>query len=231
MSNYTTGREAAKILGVHQRTLYQWDAKGKIKTIRTPGNKRMYDVDGFLKERGVETAIPVVPIVSSNCPLTSSNHLLTPSKQTEPVKNNSNGSKLNLSYIRVSSNSQKDDLERQRAFMLEKYPDHLLIEDIGSGVNFNKRGLRKIINLAIAGQVNELVIAYKDRLVRFGYDLVEDLIKEYSGGKIIIINQREDLEPEEELAGDVLQIMNVFVAKMNGLRKYRKKIENTNEEV
>lgn len=91
-----------------------------------------------------------------------------------------------------------------------------MIEDIDSGINLNKWGIRKIIKLAIA---------YKDRLVRFGYDLIEDLIKEYSGGKIIVVKEKDDLEPEEELAFDMLQIMNVFVAKMNGLRKYKKQEE------
>lgn len=66
-------------------------------------------------------------------------------------------------------------------------------------------------------------MAYKDRLTRFGYELIDNFITEYSGGKIIIINEKDDIEPEEELAYDVLQIMNVFVAKMNGLRKYSKK--------
>ena len=66
------------------------------------------------------------------------------------------------------------------------------------------------------------MIAYKDRLSRFGFDLIEDLIHEYSGGKIIIMEEKDDMEPEEELVRDVLQIMNVFTAKMNGLRKYRK---------
>jgi predicted site-specific integrase-resolvase len=64
---------------------------------------------------------------------------------------------------------------------------------------------------------------HKDRLVRFGYELIEDLIKEYSGGKITIVNKKEDITPEEEMAMDVLQIMNVFTAKMNGLRKYKNK--------
>ena len=81
--------------------------------------------------------------------------------------------------------------------------------------------------MAIAGKVKELVVVHKDRLTRFGFDLIEDLIKKYSGGKIIIINQKEDISPEEELVKDVLQLMNVFVAKMNGLRKYKKtKIKN-----
>ena len=64
---------------------------------------------------------------------------------------------------------------------------------------------------------------HKDRLVRFGYELIEDLIKEYSGGKIIIVNKKEDITPKEEIEMDVLQIMNVFTAKMNELIKYKTK--------
>ena len=107
--------------------------------------------------------------------------------------------------------------------MEKRYPGHLLIEDIGSGLNFNRRGLRKIIKYAINGKIEELVVAYKDRLARFGFELIEDLIKEYSNGKIIILHKNKDLEPEEELIKDMLQIMNIFTAKMNGLRKYKEK--------
>ena len=99
---------------------------------------------------------------------------------------------------------------------------------MGSGINLNRRGLRKIIDLAIAGKVNKVVVAYKDRLTRFGYDLIEDIIKKYSGGTIEIINEKEDMSPEEEITRDILQIMNVYVAKMNGLRKYKgEKLEET----
>jgi predicted site-specific integrase-resolvase len=86
----------------------------------------------------------------------------------------------------------------------------------------NRRGIKKIIHLAIEGKIEEVVVAHKDRLCRFGYELIEDLITKYSGGKIIIENQEEDIQPEEELTKDVLQIMNIFVAKMNELRKYKK---------
>jgi putative resolvase len=109
--------------------------------------------------------------------------------------------------------------------MKSKYPKHELIEDIGSGINLNRRGLKKIINLAIEGKVGEVVVAYKDRLCRFGYELIEDLIHRYSNGKIIIENK------EEELAKDVLQIMNIFVAKMNGMRKYTKNNQKLNIKV
>ena len=78
-------------------------------------------------------------------------------------------------------------------------------------------GVKKVFQL-----LRQLVIAYKDRLTRFGYDLIEDIIRDYSNGEIVVINKNIQLKPEDELAFDVLQIMNVFVAKMNGLRKYSK---------
>ena len=89
------------------------------------------------------------------------------------------------------------------------YPNYTLILDIGSVY-----GLRKIIDNAIKGKVNEIVIAHKDRLCRFGYELIEDLINKYSNGNIIILEAIQNKEPKEELVDDVLQIMNIFVAKI-----------------
>lgn len=207
MSSYVGGKEASKILGVHQRTLYQWEEKGKIDTIRTPGGKRMYNVKKFLKEKECKEE----PKCLKNL------------KKLDEMKG-----KLNISYARVSTINQKNDLERQKKMLMKKYPNNILIEDIGSGINFNKRGLKKIIHLAIRGRINKLVIAYKDRLMRIGYELIEELIKVYSKGEIIILNKKDDMEPEDQLAYDVLQIMNVFVAKMNGMRKYKNKKDNNN---
>jgi putative resolvase len=199
MNHLLGGKEASIKLGVHQRTLMDWDKKGLIDVVRTPGNKRLYDVEKFLKE-----------------------HNLKKDEKKEDLEESKE--KLNICYVRVSTNGQKDDLENQKNFMKENYKDYILIEDIGSGLNLNKKGLRKIINLAIKGKINKLVIAHKDRLVRFGFELIEDLIKEYSNGEIIILDKKNILKkPEEELVTDVLQIMNVYVAKMNGLRRYKKK--------
>jgi len=133
---------------------------------------------------------------------------------------------LNICYCRVSSNKQKQDLERQEKYMREKYPSHMIIKDIGSGLNFNRIGLMKIIDYAIKGKINELVIAYKDRLARIGYDLISNIIKTYSKGKIIIINKKEEETPTEELTKDIITIMNVYTAKINGLRKYKTLIKN-----
>jgi predicted site-specific integrase-resolvase len=198
MNHLLGGKEASEKLGVHQRTLYQWDKRGLINVVRTPGGKRLYNVDKFLKENVLQKEL------------------------TEELEKNNE--KLDICYVRVSTNGQKDDLERQKTLMKEKYKDYLIIEDIGSGLNLNKKGIRKIINLAIKGKINKLVIAHKDRLVRFGFELIEDLIKDYSQGEIIILDKKEEeKKPEEELIMDVLQIMNVYVAKMNGLRRYKQK--------
>ena len=107
--------------------------------------------------------------------------------------------------------------------MKKKYPEHTIIKDIGSGINMNRKGLKKIMELAIEGKIKEVVITYKDRLTRFGYDMVEWLIEKYSNGKIKIINKKEEETPEEEITKDILQIMNVYVAKINGMRSNKNK--------
>ncbi len=133
--------------------------------------------------------------------------------------------KRKICYCRVSSSKQKEDLNRQIKYMEEKYPGYDIIKDIGSGINMKREGLNKIIDLGIKGELEELVIAYKDRLARFGYEMIERIIKEYSNGKIIIINKNEEETPTEEITKDILGIMNVYVAKINGLRKYKSKIK------
>ena len=204
------GKEASEILGIHPRTLYLWESKGIIDTIRsTPTGKRFYNVEKYMKEKGL-TCYKVKKL----------NETELKCAKTEDLEKES---RVKICYARVSSNGQKDNLERQKQLLKEKYPSYYLIEDIGSGINFTKKGLLKIIELSVEGKLEELVIAHKDRLVRFGYELIEFLIKKYSNGKITIINKDKEEEPEEEIVKDVLQVMNVFVAKMNGRRKYNKK--------
>jgi putative resolvase len=130
--------------------------------------------------------------------------------------------KRNICYCRVSSPKQKPDLNRQINEMKAAYPSHRIISDVASSLNFERKGLSEIIDLAIKGEINELVIAYKDRLARIGYELIESIITKYSKGKITILNKTEEETPEEELTKDVITIMNVYVAKVNGLRRYKK---------
>jgi len=203
---YVGGKEASEILGVHQRTLYQWDEKGKIDTIRTDGGKRLYNVKKYLEEKECE----------------AENKGKIEIKECKNLEELNKIKRIKINYARVSTRGQIDDLENQKKILATKYPENILITDIGSGINFNRKGIRKIIELAIEGKIEEVVVVYKDRLTRFGYELIEDIIKKYSEGKIKIITKTEKTQPMEELMMDVLQIMNVFVAKMNGLRKYDK---------
>ena len=143
-------------------------------------------------------------------------------KYLKKIKVDDESKKKKICYCRVSSSKQKEDLERQIKYMKEKFPMHEIIKDIGSGLNMNREGLKKIIDMGINGEIEELVIAYKDRLARFGYDLIERLIKEYSNGEIKVENNDEEKTPMDELSKDIVAIMNVYVAKMNGLRKYKK---------
>ena len=214
IKGYLKGKEASDKLGIHQRTLYQWEMKGWIKTLRTPGGTRYYDVDGYLKNKECEKEKDTKKV--EEC------------METELKELDNKEEKLNICYVRVSTHGQKSELDNQRKFMEKMFPKYEMIEDIGSGINFNRKGLRKIIDLAIEGKVNMVVVANRDRLTRFGFDFIKDLIEKYSNGRVVVLNEKEVIEPEIELARDVLQIMNVFVAKMNGLRRY--KVDDLNEE-
>lgn len=200
---YQSKKEVLKKLGISQMTLLKLAETNKIEYIKTAGGHRKYNVTKYINDNKIKTEKDQV-------------------KEQELNPNNISNDKLNICYVRVSTYGQKDDLLRQKEYMSKKYPEYDIIEDIGSGINFNRKGLRRIIKLAIAGKINKLVVAYKDRLTRFGYELIEDIIKEYSEGEIIIENKKEeDKEPKEELVEDVLQILNVYTAKMNGMRKYK----------
>jgi len=188
--HYISSKEACKILGVHPLSLINWDKKGKIDCIRTPGGKRMYNVEKYL----------------NSC------------KPTENIE----GKKI--CYCRVSTRNQKNDLERQINFMKEKYPTHEIISEIGSGLNMNRKKLQLLIKLAIEGKINEIIVAHRDRLTRFGFEMIENLVKTYSNGKIVVIEKTE-LSPEEEITQDLLSIINVFSARVNGLRKYKLQLQ------
>ena len=132
--------------------------------------------------------------------------------------------KKHICYCRVSSQKQKGDLLRQIEYMKKEYPYHEIITDIASGLNYDRPGLKKLLKYAMDGEVDEVVIAFKDRLTRFGYEMIEWIIKEKSKGVIKIINNNEELTPTEEISKDIISIMNIYTAKINGLRKYKKQI-------
>ena len=204
-SNFVSGKEAYELLDVHRNTLYAWEKKGTLEVIRNSSRgKRYYNIKKFMLNKGLVCNMNKIrPIKCSKI------------EQLEVQ------TRINICYVRVSSANQKDDLERQKDVLKENYPDYDLIQEIGSGINLTKKNLLKIIDWAIEGKIETLVVVHEDRLTRFGYDLIKYFIETYSNGKIISINQDEEIEPEEELVKDVLQVVTVFVAKINGRRKYK----------
>ena len=183
-----TPRQAAELLGVTVKTLHRWEADGKIKSTRTVGGHRRYDIADLI--------------------------------------GNKTSHELTVAYARVSSHDQKDDLTRQ-VLVLESYCakngwKFEIIQDLGSGMNYKKKGLIRLIKLITSYQVERLVLTHKDRLLRFGSDLIFTLCESF-GTEVIIINRSDDSTFEEDLAADVLEIITVFSARLYGSRSHKNK--------
>ena len=131
-----------------------------------------------------------------------------------------------IAYARVSSSDQKEDLERQHA-VLEAFCNKNgwqteIIRDLGSGMNYNKKGLLRLLELMVRGQMSRLVLTHKDCLLRFGAEIVFRIC-EIKSIEVVIINKGEQPSFEEELTRDVLEIMTVFCAKLYGRRSHKSK--------
>lgn len=185
-------KEVSQMLNVTVKTLQNWDYSGKLVAKRNPNNRRYYTFEQLNKFLG---------------------------KEKIPTK------KTIIGYCRVSSNKQKDDLQRQienvKTYMFSKGYQFEIIQDIGSGINYNKKGLNNLIQMIISNQIEKIVVAYKDRLLRFGFELVENICKLYDV-EIEIIDNTEKTE-EQELVEDLVQIITVFSCKLNGKRANRLK--------
>ena len=197
--------EAARILGVTTTTLRNWDKKGLLKPDEiTKGKARRYRIESL---RNINRNI-----------IFTKDDLKT------------------IAYARVSSHDQKEDLTRQ-VQVLELYCSkhgykYEVIQDLGSGMNYYKKGLTKLIDLILDNQVQRLVLTHKDRLLRFGAELIFSIC-EAKNVEVIIINQGDEAPSfEEELAKDVLEIITVFSAKLYGSRsKKNKKLINDLEKI
>ena len=132
-----------------------------------------------------------------------------------------------LCYCRVSGKAQADALESQVEWMREKFPEAEIIKDFGSGINFKGKGLQRILERVLRGDKLRVVVAHRDRLARFGSEVIRYLV-EQNGGEIVVLNATAH-SPEAELTADLLEILHVFSSRMYGLRRYRDKIkEDTN---
>ncbi len=131
-----------------------------------------------------------------------------------------------VAYARVSSHDQKQDLQRQVAvlesFCAKQGWQYEIIQDLGSGLNYSKKGLKKLIKEICLGTVERLVISHKDRLLRFGSELIFSLC-EFFKTEVIIINASEEANFEDDLVQDVLEIITVFSARLYGARSRKNK--------
>lgn len=189
--------EVADLLGLSSMTIKNYMTDGKIEYVRLP---------------------------------TSNHRRITKEQLIKYLKENGNYlddrelNKHDIIYARVSSHSQKDDLERQKQelinYMIDKNPINLqIIEDIGSGLNDNRKGLNKLIKLILEGKVNRVIISYKDRLTRFGFNYIKQIC-DYNNVEIIVISREERNESlEVELAEDIISIIHSFSGKLYGMRK------------
>jgi predicted site-specific integrase-resolvase len=127
--------------------------------------------------------------------------------------------KLNYIYVRVSSQKQREDMDRQEAFLRDKYPDHIVVKDIGSGLNYKRRGLLKLLRLSNQKTVHQIVVFSKDRLCRFGFELLQFQFQE--NDTKLVVHEHIDKSPETEFSEDILAILQAFACRWNGRRKYK----------
>lgn len=200
---YYSSKDVTKILGVTAQTLRNWDKEGKLKPSYTKSNGYRY----------------------------YSEEVILSYTQERKTKKDVNV----VLYARVSSKKQQDELERQisnlKEYAKDKYEKYEVISDIGSGINYEKPGLKKLIEMINKKQVDVIVVLYKDRLLRYGFELVEYFAK-LNNVKIEVLD-KIDKSQDQELVEDLVQIITVFSCKLQGKRKKKTKqlLQKTIDEI
>lgn len=211
MPKYVSSGKVREVYGINPETLRGWAVKGVINAraiTNVSGRKTwLFDLESIGSRMESEV-------------------------DESPSTGNTTQQKSTIVYCRVSSNKQLPDLERQQALLSSAFPDSEVITDIGSGINYHKPGLSKLVELVCREQIGRIVVTFKDRLLRFGYELFEKMCKEHNVQIMVYADEQrgeqetKDLETQE-LQEDLLSIVNVFVARRNGkkagvLRRLRK---------
>lgn len=193
--------EFAKEIGVSVETLRRWDRTDKLKAKRTPSNHRYYTDEDLACAKG-----------------------LKPIQESRAIK----------VYCRVSSQKQKNELTNQTAAMEQfclarGYAVDEWISEIGGGLNFKRQKFLKLVEEALSGKIEVIVIAHKDRLCRFAFDLIEQLLNR-RGCEIVVANA-ESLSPQAELLEDLMAVVHCFSCRLYGARSYRKEKEQAIKEI
>lgn len=191
---YRTG-ELAKMIGVTTRTVQRYCMEGLIKDVIKDTGKRVISKDEIIKY------------------LNDNGMLIDDLSNT----------RVDVIYARVSSSKQKNDLDRQVneiiRYVVDKNPKNLeTITDISSGLNDNRKGLNRLLDMVMKDKIDRVFISYKDRLTRFGFNYIDRLCKFHNTEIVIISNEIKDKSISEELAEDIIAIIHLFSGKLYGLR-------------
>ena len=194
--------EFAKLINVSVMTLQRWDNKGILSAFRSPTNRRYYTHRQYLSYIGED------------------------SSESEENK------RKTVIYARVSNRGQKDDLVNQVEF-LKQYANSkgiiidMVVEDIGSGLNYNRKKWNELLLMCRNGEVKQILVAHKDRFIRFGYSWFDEFLKSY-GVELVVVNN-EKLSPKQELVQDLISITHIFSCRIYGLRKYKKELKEDDD--
>ena len=204
LERHYTMKEASRILGVSVRRLQIWDKQGRIRCVRTPGGRRRISESELKRILGVEEA---------------------------------DASGKAVIYARVSSYDQKEkgDLERQKRILLDHakskgYEVIATLEDVASGLNEDKKSLSKLFDMVEGGKIGVVIVAFKDRLTRFGFRYLERYFASY-GVRIEVVNGEEPKDAYQELVEDLIALVSSFAGKLYGLRsrKYRRVVDGVKQ--
>ena len=198
--------EAASYTGLDQQTLRKMFDSSQIDGFKTPKGSRRFNKSSLQK-------------LCYSIPVSESDGTGTSELQEFPTRRN-------FLYARVSTKKQMDDLSRQVEFLKRpEYVDYIVIQDIGSGINFKRKGLKTILDSCLQRTIGELVIAHRDRLCRFGFELIQYLV-ETAGGSIKVLDSDQNTSSENELSQDLLSIIHIFNCRQMGKRSYKKRCQS-----
>lgn len=196
---YVSTKELIRTYGISATSLRKWSDEDKLRFILTPGGHRKYsatDVEKLLRSKSKSNNVVLRPL------------------------------RTGIIYARVSSQKQKaaGDLQRQIDSITQRYPHHEVISDVGSGINYQRSGFISLLDRVQRGLVSEVVVAQRDRLCRFGFDLVEWIFKSQDTSIVVLSKDDQNKDSTTELAEDLLAITTVFVSKHHGRRRYSKDV-------
>lgn len=202
MPRYVSSAKVRKVYDISAETLRKWALKGAVdaRAIQNTGGRRtwMYNLESI-----------------GTCLDGENSQLLSSTSQ--------DNQKPTIIYCRVSSKKQLPDLERQQALLSDAFPDSEVITDIGSGLEFNKPGFARLVQLVCREQISRIVVSFKDRIMRFGFELFQQICKEHNVQILVFTDkfEQDDQESETtELQQDLLSIVSIFVSKHNGKKSY-----------